>query len=518
MARTTRSKTKQSDGSARGEPRSQPRGQSAGRLDAQSAEQPAAQPRTDGWRNILTGLGLHQRDKRLSSGFVSDLLDEEQLEQLYIGDDMAARIVETVPDEMIRRGFELRIADDTSGIADAMHAELEELRALEHLRNAMVLARLYGGGAVMLGADDREDISKPLNMDAVRSCQWLSPWSSRELKVDSYYSDRRSPLFGEPEVMRVQNFGTRSVPTAREATPLIHETRLVRFSGIPLPRRMLRTHGRGWGLSVLTRCYGILRDYQQAWDGAALLLQDFAPAIFSMKGLAELVGGDVSGSSNLGEQTVLQRVQIADMTRSIARAMLIDTEESFERKTTNVGGLPELLDKFSIRLAAAARIPVTLLMGQAPAGLNATGESDVRWFYDTISAHQERILRPALNRIVQVLFRAKDGPTGGIEPEKWTVHFRPLWEMTDKERAELRLTQAQVDNTYIMAGALLPEEVAISRFGGSEYSTDTKIDLEARQMMADRAPVASAQTVEAAAPAPNGAPAASETGSPDFAA
>lgn len=460
------------------------------------------QQRVDGWQNILTGLGLQQRDKRQAGRFSADgVLDPGELEQLFLGDDMAARIVETVPDEMIRRGFELRIADDTDGTADAMMAILDELRALEHLRNALVMARLYGGGAVLLGADDREpDLSRPLDLGRIASFRWLSVWSSRELFVNSYYGDRREATFGEPETFQVSSVGTDPAQASKVDTPVVHETRLVRFTGIPLPRRIMRTHG-GWGLSVLTRCYSILRDYQQAWDGAAVLLQDFAPAIFRMKGLAEMVGGP----SEAGE-AVLKRIQIADMARSIVRAMLIDTDEEFERKTTNVSGLPELLDKFSIRLAAAARIPVTLLMGQAPAGLNATGDSDIRWFYDSIAAQQERVLRPALNRLIKVLFSAKDGPTGGVEPDNWTVEFKPLWEMTDKERADLRAVQAQVDVSYINAGVLLPEEVATSRFGGDAYSTETHIDMAARDLMGPRAPVASVDP--AATEAPTGVPVA----------
>ena len=44
--------------------------------------------------------------------------------------------------------------------------------------------------------------------------------------------------------------------------------------------------------------------------------------------------------------------------------------------------------------AGAADIPVTRLLGQSPAGLSATGDSDTRNYYDMIAARQELDLRP----------------------------------------------------------------------------------------------------------------------------
>ncbi len=47
--------------------------------------------------------------------------------------------------------------------------------------------------------------------------------------------------------------------------------------------------------------------------------------------------------------------------------------------------------------------------------------------------------------------------------------------------AAVHAAQATADKTYIDAGVLTPEEVAISRFGAEEYSLDTTIDTESRE-------------------------------------
>ncbi len=173
-----------------------------------------------------------------------------------------------------------------------------------------------------------------------------------------------------------------------------------------------------------------------------------------------------------------------EMARSIVRCAVVDAEgESFERKTTSVAGLSDLLQQFALRLSAAAREPVSLLLGQAPAGLNATGASDIRFWYDQVADEQNTTLRPRVNRLLKILFRAKTGPTKGVEPKAWSVKFLPLWQASASEQADTRLKTSQADEIDIRSGVLRPEEVAVSRYGGDEYSTATTIDLKLREEM-----------------------------------
>lgn len=116
-----------------------------------------------------------------------------------------------------------------------------------------------------------------------------------------------------------------------------------------------------------------------------------------------------------------------------------------------------------LRLSAAARIPVSLLMGQAPAGLNATGDSDIRFFYDHVKAEQEAI-KPKIERIYRIL--------KNDENAECIIEFPALWQLTDKEQAELRRVEAETDRIYLQEGVLLPEEVAIKRFSKGDFSID----------------------------------------------
>jgi uncharacterized protein len=155
--------------------------------------------------------------------------------------------------------------------------------------------------------------------------------------------------------------------------------------------------------------------------------------------------------------------------RSTIRGVLIDSEEDFGRQQTPIAGLPEILEKFMFRVAAASDMPASMLFGQAPAGLNATGESDIRFYYDHLKNQQDRHLRPALEKLLKMAF-----PVIGREPRRWELQFRSLWQLSDSEKAQTHVAQANADKVYLDARVLSPDDVRQSRFGDA-YSVDTTV-------------------------------------------
>ena len=84
-------------------------------------------------------------------------------------------------------------------------------------------------------------------------------------------------------------------------------------------------------------------------------------------------------------------------------------------------------------MAGAAEIPATRLFGRSPQGMNATGESDLRNYYDMIAQMQERLLRPALEKLVPVMAVS----CWGYVPEDLEIVFEPAMTTSPAERAEL---------------------------------------------------------------------------------
>src|SRR5580704_13585263 len=390
--------------------------------------------RNDSWQNLLSGLGSARDKSTYAHLDPNEGLATEYLEQLYLNDDIAARICDLVPYEMLRQGFSIKVDDQ-----GFLRPDLSDI-----LRDALVKSRIFGAAFIYVGADDGQPQEAPLLTQKVKRVRLLNVLTTKDLIHQCFYADPNCEKFGHCELYRLN-------ASSYNQAAVIHESRLIPFFGTSL------LNHRQYPPSMLQRIYPVLQQFHTAWQAAAHLMTDAAQGVFKLKGLHSAM------SSNRSEE-LLKRMELVDMSRSISRSIILDAEdEDFRRDSYGFSGIPEILEKMMLRLAAAARIPVSLLMGQAPAGMNATGESDTRFFYDQVRAEQEA-LKPKLERLVKII--------AGDENAKVNIEFPALGQMTDREKAELRCMEAETDRIYLQEGVLLPEEVAIKRFSSGEFSID----------------------------------------------
>lgn len=445
--------------------------------------------RFDSWLNLLTGVGLNTGRSALNfEARAGDYLDDATLGTLYDLDGLAARIVRAVPQHALRQGLTVTTGDPK--VESRIRARLDDLDAVSKLRLAWTWGRLYGGGAVFIGADDGRDPREPLNLASIRTVRFVVDVDRRHLMPHTWVTDPQSARFNQPETYQLLRIGG----TASQYS-IVHATRVIRFDGAECTHDR-RLQLQGWGDSVLQRCYTELQQARGANAAVGSLMHEASQGVFKIQNLYGLMAGD--------KQDILKkRLELMDMSRSIARAIMVDADkESFER--TEVGamtGLVEVMDRFVNFLAAVSEIPVCVLMGQAPAGLNATGDSDIRSWYDAVAAEREAMLRRRAERLVRILMRAQDSPTGGVEPEGWQLVFPPLWQMTPVETATHRKTVADTDAVYIDKGVVTPEEVSLSRFRPEGWSAETSIDVAIRKA-AQEAAAAGEGEPEVPPPAP----------------
>lgn len=454
--------------------------------------------RADAWNNVITGLGVQGRDKRFGAAFDACVVSPGDAEALHRGDDMAARAAELPAKEMTREWLDVQVADDEEQGKD-LTSDLERIEARQKFLEAMIWARVFGGSGILIGArDGAADPMVPLREDAIQSVDWLTVFDRRELVAVQWYGDPSKEKYGQPEYYRLtpltmddssiaileRSERARGVFGTKEAGfgPLyVHESRIIRFDGVKLTRRLERANG-GFGDSIYTRLLDEIRDFQSAFDSAAVLIQDFSQATVTIKGLHEILA---SNQKDVFEA----RMAALNQGRSVTGLYLLDSEETFERKPTPIDGMVELLEQFALRIAAAIEVPVSLLMGQAPAGLNATGDTDVRWFYSRVKSLQNAELTPKVRRLVELLAKAKRGPTKGQLPEQFSIVHRPLWSLSDLEESQRRLAIAQADDIYMQGGAVTPEEVGVTRFAGDKFNGDkiqlVELDPEKRALAAE---------------------------------
>jgi phage-related protein (TIGR01555 family) len=453
-------------------------------LEAGAALAGLAAVKLDGWQSTVTGVGLAASDKGVSY-YLSrpPLLQPRQCSDLYHFDDLANVICSAVPEDATREGIEVvRQTEGGDGVGDievsqaqeesqAVEARLEALDALGVTREAMTWARTMGGAGV-LGLFEGGGLPwEPLQEESITKVVALKCIDREDLTPASYYLS--GPKAGETEVYYL-NLVTQSGIQASNLR--IHESRVIWFRGASTSRKERLTNG-GWDHSVLQRIYPVLQQVNGAWGAVMSMMQDMSQAVIKLEGLIDAMGSDG------GPEVMQARVNFMNLVRGITRMLVLDAGskdspgESFEVvERGSVTGAEALVDRLFTRLAAAGRMPVTRLMGQSPAGLNATGDADVRWWYDTIRVCQTLEVKPRYLRIVRWVCIEL-----GFKTDGWDITFPPLWQMTPMEEATLRKSVADTDAIYIDKGVTLPEEITLSRWGNGYYSAETKVDLEVRK-------------------------------------
>tara|TARA_Y100000310_G_scaffold337357_1_gene424231 strand:- start:2149 stop:3882 length:1734 start_codon:yes stop_codon:yes gene_type:complete len=443
-------------------------------------------PRTttaDGWSNPVTGMGYGGRDKGESTGWRPSLpLDFQALDSMGRGEGFARIIIDTVVDDAMRAGWVVNFkGDEDDEVSPEQAQEFNERlqrwykdtklksRVSQHLKQA----RQYGGALLVLGVRDGQDPSLELDLERVTGFDWLRTHDSPQVTQSSEVNeDPKSVGFGFAEAYTLH--ATRAQAGDRRETLIdtwVHNSRVWRTDGMVLTERV-RQQNDGWGDSVLEVCKDQLSNRSSVMKSARTVIQEWVLGVYKLKNLTGIIQAN-------SEDKVRGRFSVIDRFKSMWQSIAVDADnESFERIATTAAGMPELLDRFGIDLAAVARMPMTKLFGLSPGGFG-TGEAEGDNWDDVVQSYQTDDVEPLLEYLHRILLAT---PEFADLPKNWSIKFNSLQLTSPVEDADVRLKTSQADALDISSGVLGADEVAVSRYGGAEYSTETVLDEEAREM------------------------------------
>jgi phage-related protein (TIGR01555 family) len=420
--------------------------------------------RADGLVNVLTGMGTGRDKSQYTSSTPIVFIGQEELENLY-SEWIPKRIVDIVAEQSTRKGFKVLFGGEGAAAEEVVGIEqvIEDLYILENLGLASKNARLFGGAVILLYINDGRSADQPVNYANIRSVEgmevldrWqIAPVINEESLYDyskaTYYQIISGDLIRQPQLAK------------------IHKDRILRFDGEWLPYR-IRQRNYGWGMSTLQSVYDSFRFYSTGISSAATLLTEFDIFVHKIRGLASMLSAGK-------EREVRDRLVVNDMSKSIYRGYAIDAEkEELDFISRNFGGIGEILEKLRIDIIGASQIPHTILFGESPGGLGSTGRSEERDFAKHLGDYQASHYKRPLQQLMTMIMMSKEGPTNGQVPDSWRIKFNDLFELNEREKADVRARVAAVDGRYVQLGILHPKEVAEARYGGSEWSMELTLD------------------------------------------
>ncbi|MHC4649100.1 MAG: anti-CBASS protein Acb1 family protein [Planctomycetota bacterium] len=322
----------------------------------------------DGWVNVLAGLGGFE-DKTGKTTFGSgQILVDDELSRMWLGEGLGKKIVSCVADDMTRKWID--IPEDEDG---EIQANLVKISAETEVNLAIKWARLYRGCLVVVGVNDGQKLWKPLNPKRIKSVDWMKVYPAPRVLItpQDIVKDPNSKFFEDVEKFRVIKLD------GGEFT--VHRTRCLVFKGDPVPNATQNVVFQNlyWGVSVLQSIFTQLKNYGSIEQSMTNLMMELIIGKYTLSNLAEIL-------SQNNTEAFYKRMMIINACKSILNGVMLGEGEKYERDTANLAGVPEVIDRFQVALSAVTEIPVTRLWGRSPAGENSTGKSDMSTYYDMV--------------------------------------------------------------------------------------------------------------------------------------
>lgn len=401
-----------------------------GRAIAKEPPQPIRSRALDAFTNMLARLGAGTPNLLEGTEYTTERMtrDFATLNALYRESWIVRRIVDVIPADMLKNWITI-----TSGIEPAVEKKislaLRRTQLIDKLKRGMQWGRLYGGAlGIMLVKHQGNDLTTPLRLDYIMPGdfagmlifdRWNGVSPSSEL-VD----DVTDPEYSYPK------YYTISDPT-NGGMVQIHHSRCIRFPGNLLPYWEELSELQ-WGASVIEPIMDDLKKRDNvSWNIAQLTFMANL-RVLKMEDLGQLL----SSTDAISQRELYNTIQAQNILMSNMGLQIMDSKDSMETHQYTFGGLADVYQQFLMDIAGAAEMPVTKLFGRSPAGLNATGQSDLQNYYDMIAEKQESYLRPILNKVLPPFIIS----TLGSMPDDFDFDFDPVAEPSDKERAELAKT------------------------------------------------------------------------------
>lgn len=424
----------------------------------------------DTLQNDIAGLGTW-RDKRSHSHYAYPRTTTRfELENMYRSSWLAKRIVNTIADDMTRewRDFILEDADDNPDLEALQDAE-KAFAIRRKFNEALRWARLYGGAMIILGVGDDpdNDLDIPLDPTTVKQgdLKWMHVVDRWRCAPAGFINrDLMSPNFGYPDFYIIS-----------ESNIEVHHSRVLRFDGEKLPYFSFLANGM-WHDSNLQHCIDSILDFDTTTAAIATMMFEANVDVISSDGLSDLL------TTKQGEKKVVDRFQMSQLMKSFNRTLILDKEETYTKKTNVFSGLDKIAMTFQTNVCGATDIPQTRLFGQAPGGLDATGDGDLRNYYDMLSSKQESEVTPQMDYFDQIFVRS----VLGAIPDGFKSKWNSLWQISDVDQSTIDLNNAQRDVAYLGAGVVTEGLVASELKARGTYQTMSSEDVQLAEELGEK--------------------------------
>lgn len=382
----------------------------------------------DGLISFVSKMGT-SRDKAATAVYTANTLHQNELNNAYRTSWLARAVIDKRQDDATRKWREWQTS--TPEQTTLLEKEERRLKLKHKVNHALKLASLHGGAAIYFDTGQPPEDELVTARVGKGGLRFITVLSRDELTVDQTERDPMNPRFGKPSYYNIK--------TATGSQTRVHWSRVAVFIG----GETLSSQD-AWGDSDLMPVIDAMKQFEGTCSNVASLVYEAKIDVFGVSGLTDLV------TNTKGEDQLKRRYELLAVMKGVNGMIVMDKDnESYDQKSASFGGLTEVMDKFQQNVSGAAGYPRAILFGTASGGLGSTGELELSAYYDRIGEIQENDITPALELLDDCLIRS----ALGSRPEEIFYNWRSLWQVSDREKAEIGKIQA--DTITALVGSAL---------------------------------------------------------------
>jgi phage-related protein (TIGR01555 family) len=348
-------------------------------------------------------------------------------------------IVETIAKEMTRKWIKFSATGegDKSDKITKLEAAFKKYKVQDKFRRMAELDGFFGRAHLYIdiGRDDLKTLMpvdkrkiRPGKLEALRVVEpiWTYPnaYNSTNPLAPDFYRPREWYVMGER----------------------IHRSRMLTFVGREVPDVLKPAYAFG-GLSTSQMMKVTVDNWLRTRTSVSDITHNFSKTVLATN-LSTILQGGVADS-------LIYRAQLFNQTRDNRGLMMVDKDtEELTDVSSPLGTLDKLQAQAQEQMASIAQIPLVVLLGVTPSGLNASAEGELDVWYARVASWQEDLFGDHLtivSHVMQLHLFGEIDPDIGYE-------FVPLGEEDTAARATTRKTEADTDVAYIDAGVIDPAE------------------------------------------------------------
>lgn len=390
----------------------------------------------DGLKSLIGNLGNPDRDKGASLEYQALTLTEAELAAAYSTSWVARKIVDIPARDSLKKWRTWN-----TDFREEIEEEERRLDLRAKILDARIKSRLYGAAGTYFGT--AQDPEEPLDIESVKQgeIEYLTVLARSELTAGEIEQDPLSRDYGKPKFYEINS---------RSGQVRIHPSRLIIFVGNDRADTLSTASSANWGGEpVLYSCIDAIKQFSGTTSNVASLIFEANVDILGIPDLMQQLGNPT------GENELLNRFTLAGANKGINGMLMIDAEETYERRAAQFAELTPIMESLALFCAAAADIPATRFLARSPTGLVATGGHDADNYNAGLFSQQTLEIGPAMYDFDQCMIRS----ALGTYPEDVGYEWNPLEQQDEKDLSEIGKIITDSLKSLDEMGVFMPEEL-----------------------------------------------------------